>query len=112
MRVTAGWPVYDQAQAISVMLREAAGTLINRLKGNARGASVESTDSREALRLVTAHLYRLEVELKQQTADLIEDWRAIYRYLGRCNTNEREHLRRLSQDISQAIYELRAPLEM
>lgn len=53
-----------------------------------------------------------EAEMKQQTADLIEDWRAVYRYLGRCNTNEREHLRSLSQDISQAIYELRAPLEM
>lgn len=51
-------------------------------------------------------------QLKQETADLIEEWRAVYRYLGRCDTEHREHLRVLSQDISQAIYELRAPLEL
>lgn len=51
-------------------------------------------------------------DLKRQTTDLIEEWRNIYRYLGRCNTEQREHLRMLSQDISQAIYELRAPLEL
>jgi hypothetical protein len=51
-------------------------------------------------------------ELKKETADLIEEWRVIYQFLGRCNTQHREHLRLLSQDISQAIYELRAPLQI
>ncbi len=51
-------------------------------------------------------------ELKKETSDLIEDWRLIYGYLGRCNTSHRAHLRDLSQDISQVIYELRAPLQL
>ncbi|MEQ9407848.1 MAG: hypothetical protein RIK87_08970 [Fuerstiella sp.] len=51
-------------------------------------------------------------ELKKETADLIEEWKTIYQFLGRCNTQHRDHLRVLSQDISQAIYELRAPLQL
>ncbi|GAB5439699.1 MAG: hypothetical protein Fues2KO_00480 [Fuerstiella sp.] len=50
-------------------------------------------------------------QLRREVSDLIEEWRRIYQYLGRCNTGHREHLRNLSQDISQAIYNLRAPLQ-
>lgn len=50
--------------------------------------------------------------LKQETSDLVEEWRSLYAYLGRCNTEHREHLRVLSGDISQAIYELRVPLQL
>lgn len=50
-------------------------------------------------------------QLRREVSDLIEEWRRIYQYLGRCNTGHREHLRGLSQDISQAIYDLRAPLQ-
>lgn len=51
-------------------------------------------------------------ELKKETADLVEEWRALYVYLGRCNTEHREHLRILSGDISEAIYKLRVPLQL
>ena len=51
-------------------------------------------------------------ELKKETSDLVEEWRTVYQYLGRCNTSHREHLRLLSQDVSQAIYELRVPLQL
>lgn len=51
-------------------------------------------------------------QLRTEIDDLIEDWREIYQYLGRCNTNQREHLRILSQDISRTIYRLRAPLQI
>lgn len=50
-------------------------------------------------------------QLKQETSDLNEEFRALYQYLGRCNTEHRDHLRILSEDIAQAIYELRAPLQ-
>ena len=53
-----------------------------------------------------------QTELTQEIADLIEEWRAVYQYLGRCNTEHRDHLRILSQDISQAIYDLREPLRL
>ncbi|MEZ6130913.1 MAG: hypothetical protein R3C59_19760 [Planctomycetaceae bacterium] len=49
--------------------------------------------------------------LKKETSDLVEEWRAVYQYLGYCNTNDREHLRLLSTDISDAIYQLRVPLQ-
>ena len=51
-------------------------------------------------------------QLRAEVDDLIEDWRNIYQYLGRCNTSQREHLRILSQDISRTIYRLRAPLQI
>lgn len=51
-------------------------------------------------------------ELKRETSDLAEEFRTIYQYLGRCNTEHRDHLRLLSEDISQAIYELRVPLQL
>lgn len=51
-------------------------------------------------------------QLKKETEDLVEEWRTVYQYLGRCNTEHREHLRLLSGDISQAIYELRVPLQL
>jgi hypothetical protein len=51
-------------------------------------------------------------QLKKETADLVEEWRALYAYLGRCNTDHREHLRVLSGDISEAIYKLRVPLQL
>lgn len=51
-------------------------------------------------------------ELKKEVADLIEEWRTIYQFLGRCNTEHREHLRVLSEDVSQTIYDLRAPLQI
>lgn len=50
-------------------------------------------------------------ELKKETSDLVEEWRNVYQYLGRCNTEQRERLRLLSQDISEAIYQLRVPLQ-
>ena len=51
-------------------------------------------------------------ELKKETSDLNEEFRALYQYLGRCRTEHRDHLRVLSEDIAQAIYELRAPLQL
>ena len=51
-------------------------------------------------------------ELKKETSDLVEEWRTVYQYLGRCNTQHREHLRILSEDVSQAIYQLRVPLQL
>ncbi|MCP4170092.1 MAG: hypothetical protein GY758_04880 [Fuerstiella sp.] len=51
-------------------------------------------------------------ELKQETSDLVEEWRTIYNYLGRCNTEHRQHLLTLSRDISEAIYNLREPLQL
>ena len=51
-------------------------------------------------------------ELKQETSDLVEEWRTIYNYLGRCNTDHRQHLLTLSRDISEAIYNLREPLQL
>ncbi len=50
-------------------------------------------------------------ELKKETSDLIAEWRTIYEFLGRCNTHHRDHLRDLSLEIGQAIYDLRAPLQ-
>ena len=50
-------------------------------------------------------------ELQRETTDLFEEWRTLYNYLGRCNTEQREHLLVLSRDISEAIYNLRAPLQ-
>ncbi len=51
-------------------------------------------------------------ELKQETSDLVEEWRTIYNYLGRCNSDHRQHLLTLSRDISEAIYKLREPLQL
>lgn len=51
-------------------------------------------------------------ELKQETSDLVEEWRTIYNLLGRCNTEHRQHLFTLSRDISEAIYTLREPLQL
>ena len=51
-------------------------------------------------------------QLKSEISDLAEEFRAIYQYLGRCNTEHRSHLRVLSQDISRTIYDLRAPLQL
>jgi hypothetical protein len=50
-------------------------------------------------------------EVKKEVGDLSEEFRTIYQYLGRCNTEHRVHLRNLSEDISQEIYKLRAPLQ-
>ena len=52
------------------------------------------------------------VELKQETSNLVEEWRSIYNYLGRCNTEHRQHLLTLSRDISESIYKLREPLQL
>ncbi|MCA9047649.1 MAG: hypothetical protein KDA89_02910 [Planctomycetaceae bacterium] len=51
-------------------------------------------------------------ELQRETSDLYEEWRTLYSYLGRCNTEERQHLLILSRDISEAIYNLRTPLQI
>ena len=50
-------------------------------------------------------------ELQRETNDLFEEWRTLYAFLGRCNTEHRAHLLVLSRDISEAIYNLRAPLQ-
>ncbi len=51
-------------------------------------------------------------ELKKETSDLVEEWRTIYEYLGRCNTDHRQHLLTLSRDISEVIFKLREPLQL
>ncbi|MEZ6126708.1 MAG: hypothetical protein R3C49_26605 [Planctomycetaceae bacterium] len=51
-------------------------------------------------------------EVKAEINTLVEDWKNVYQYLGRCNTEHRDHLRILAQEISQKIFELRAPLQL
>lgn len=51
-------------------------------------------------------------ELQREMSDLVQEWRNVYQYLGRCNTEHRSRLKRLSTEISQAIFELRTPLQL
>ncbi len=51
-------------------------------------------------------------ELEREVAALYDDWRQVYQYLGRCNTADRAHIAYLARDISEAILQLRAPLEL
>lgn len=51
-------------------------------------------------------------ELKKELSDLVEEWRTVSQYLGRCNSEHRDHLRVLYADIGQAIYKLRVPLQL
>lgn len=51
-------------------------------------------------------------ELQREMSDLVQEWRNVYQHLGRCRTEHRDRLRRLSTEISQAIFELRTPLQL
>ena len=51
-------------------------------------------------------------ELQREMDDLYESWRNVYQYLGRCRTENRQHIAYLARDISAAIYELKTPLEL
>lgn len=50
-------------------------------------------------------------ELQREMSDLVQEWRNVYVHLGKCRTEHRDRLRRLSSEISQAIFELRTPLQ-
>lgn len=51
-------------------------------------------------------------ELQREMTDLVQEWRNVYGHLGRCRTEHRDRLKRLSTEISQAIFELRTPLQL
>ncbi|MEZ6060110.1 MAG: hypothetical protein R3C19_07100 [Planctomycetaceae bacterium] len=51
-------------------------------------------------------------DLNREVANLYEDWRRVYQYLSRCNTEDRQHIAYLARDISDAILQLRAPLDL
>lgn len=51
-------------------------------------------------------------ELQREMSDLVQEWRNVYQHLGKCRTEHRDRLIRLSAEISQAIFELRTPLQL
>lgn len=51
-------------------------------------------------------------ELQREMTDLVQEWRNVYQHLGKCRTDHRDRLKRLSTEISQAIFELRTPLQL
>ena len=88
---------------------------LNRERPSYSTAALQASDrfvQRAKLLHRALQAYPTAAELKKSTGDLAEEFRVIYQYLGRCNTEHRDHLRLLSEDISQAIYELRVPLQI
>lgn len=51
-------------------------------------------------------------ELQREMSDLVQEWRNVYEDLGKCRTEHRSRLIRLSSEISEAIFELRTPLQL
>ena len=51
-------------------------------------------------------------ELQREMSDLVQEWRNVYEDLGKCRTEHRSQLIRLSSEISEAIFELRTPLQL
>ena len=51
-------------------------------------------------------------ELQREMSELVQEWRNVYQYLDKCRTEHRSRLVRLSTEISQAIFELRTPLQL
>ena len=51
-------------------------------------------------------------ELRGETAELNRTWVDLYQYLGRCRTEDRQHMVDLAREIHDALYDLQAPLEL
>ena len=52
------------------------------------------------------------VALKAEVDDLYVQFERLYQYLGRCNTEQRRHLKTLAYEIGDAINTMRAPLNL
>ena len=80
-----------------------------------RGAALQASNK---FRQRTQTIHRIlasrptATELNQHVSDLIEEWRGIYQYLGRCQTPNRSTLARLAGEIRQSIYDVSAPLQL
>lgn len=51
-------------------------------------------------------------QLKKQLDDLYVEFEAVYRHLGRCNTEHRRHLKDMAYEIGSAINTMRSPLNL
>ena len=49
-------------------------------------------------------------ELQRESDRLYENWRRLYRYVSRCNTEDRAHLARLASQITPTLVDLRTQL--
>lgn len=50
-------------------------------------------------------------ELRRESDDLNQAWSALYNYLIRCRTSDRQHMADIARQINVALYELEGPLQ-
>ncbi|MCA9038166.1 MAG: hypothetical protein KDA91_23740 [Planctomycetaceae bacterium] len=50
--------------------------------------------------------------LQKEADGVYQDWLVIYRYLSQCRTEDRTHLAQLAREVTQAIYDISAPLQL